>query len=348
LTLILSAKELYVRLCVIKNMKKIFICLSLIFTSSAFSYDQASLMHAFNSIVMIRGYQDNGSLGYGSGVIVGDNQIITNCHVLRGTKQPWVSQGDTTYSIVSVKSNPWQDLCLLDVHQLNAKPVPLGSSYDLNKNDEVIGIGHSNGAPVPLTTGGLIIAKYPNDKGNIILSSAKFRLGASGSGLFNINGELVGINTFKPTGYGSYYAVPVEWLKELMKKNEQDTFPIQGKALWEEDEDKKPFYLRIAIPKAKQDWQSVIAVSKKWVKEEPKNTEAWFELGYAYVASENFELAKEALEKSKQCDPKNIDPIFELGKLSIENNPNEVKNYLELLNQINLDKAEEFKALLKK
>ena len=88
--------------------------LSFIFLStSVVAYDQAALMHAYNSVVMIRGYQENGSLGYGSGVIVGENEIVTNCHVLRGTKKPWVSQGDTTYSIVSVKSNSWHDLVLI-------------------------------------------------------------------------------------------------------------------------------------------------------------------------------------------------------------------------------------------
>ena len=93
-------------------MKKLILSLILL-SSTVVAYDQAALMHAYNSVVMIRGYQENGSLGYGSGVIVGENEIVTNCHVLRGTKKPLVSQGDTTYSIISVKSNPWHDLCLV-------------------------------------------------------------------------------------------------------------------------------------------------------------------------------------------------------------------------------------------
>ena len=64
---------------------------------NAVAYDQAKLMHAWVSIVMIRGYTETGTLAYGSGVIVGENQVVTNCHVLRRTKQPWVSQGDTSY-----------------------------------------------------------------------------------------------------------------------------------------------------------------------------------------------------------------------------------------------------------
>ena len=293
-------------------MKKI-ILLLLVLTTTLFAYDQSALLHAFNSVVMIRGYQDNGSLGYGSGVIVGDNQIVTNCHVLRGTKKPWVSQGDQTYSIVSVKSNPWHDLCLIGTHGMSRTPVPLGSS-ELKKNSEVVGIGHSHGAPVPLTIGGLIIATYPNDNGNLILSSAKFRLGASGSGLFNMQGELVGINTFKTTGYGSYYAVPVEWLKDLMNQKEFDKFPLQGKALWEEDEDKKPYYLRIAIPKAKEQWSSVVKLADEWTKKEPSNTEAWFELGYAHLSLANMDAAKEAFKKSNECDKKILIQYLNLQK----------------------------------
>src|SRR6056300_1763800 len=144
-------------------MKKLILSLILL-SSTVVAYDQAALMHAYNSVVMIRGYQENGSLGYGSGVIVGENEIVTNCHVLRGTKKPWVSQGDTTYSIVSVKSNQWHDLCLIGTHGMSRIPAPLGTSK-LKKNSEVGGIGHSPGAPVPLTIGGLIIATYPIDNG---------------------------------------------------------------------------------------------------------------------------------------------------------------------------------------
>ena len=53
---------------------------------------------------MIRGYNEAGGLAFGSGVVVGDNQVVTNCHVLRRTKQPWVSQGEDTYSVTSVKA----------------------------------------------------------------------------------------------------------------------------------------------------------------------------------------------------------------------------------------------------
>ena len=168
-------------------------------------------MSSFFSVVMIRGYNDAGGLAYGSGVVVGDNQVITNCHVLRKTKQPWVSQGEETYSVTAVKADHWHDLCLVTTFGMATKPVLIGKSTDLKKGQGVIAIGHSNGAPAPLTSAGVVKSTYDLDQGKIILSTAQFRMGASGSGLFDTEGRLIGINTFKTSGRNSfYYALPIE------------------------------------------------------------------------------------------------------------------------------------------
>ena len=79
-------------------MKKIFLLVILLTnTSLAIAIDKALLLKAFGSIVMVRGYTESGSLAYGSGVIVGEGEVITNCHVLRRTKQPWISQGEDSF-----------------------------------------------------------------------------------------------------------------------------------------------------------------------------------------------------------------------------------------------------------
>ncbi|MDA7843162.1 trypsin-like peptidase domain-containing protein [Methylophilaceae bacterium] len=283
--------------------------LTLATSFTTYAFDRENLLKAWSSSVVIRGYTEDG-LAYGSGVVVAKDKVITNCHVLRKTKSPWVSFGETSFSVTGVQADRWHDLCLLSVFNLPVEPVPLGDSRNLKKGQEIVGIGHSGGAPVALTTGGNIIATYDFEGENIILSSAKFRMGASGSGLFDLKGNLIGINTFKTTGYGNYYSLPAAWIKALMNKEIETVFPINGKALWEEDEDKKPYFLKIAIPKTKKNWAELKLVTEKWVKDEPTNTEAWYELGYANEKLGKVADALVAYDKALEIDQNNSDALL--------------------------------------
>lgn len=284
-------------------------------TSSVFAFETSKMMEAFWGVVMIRGYNATGGLAYGSGVVVGENKVLTNCHVLRATKQPWVSRGEDTYSITGVKVDAWHDLCLVSTFAMPFKPVALGKSTDLKRGQELAAIGHSNGVPAPLTSSGNVKALFDSDKGKIIRSTAKFMMGASGSGLFDMEGKLVGINTFKTAGLGGsiHYALPIEWLEKLEKEPETTEFPVTGKALWEEDEDKKPFYMQAAVPESRQDWPKLAEVSAKWTQIEPNNTEAWYALGLANENLAKQDLALKAFQQAANLDKSNFDALVHIG-----------------------------------
>lgn len=284
------------------------------------AYDMQALMESFYSVVMIRGYNTSGGLAYGSGVVVADNQVITNCHVLRATKQPWVSRGEDTYAINSVKADAWHDLCLVSTQPMPFKPAKLGSSNTLKRGQEVTGIGHSNGVPAPLTSRGNVKGLYKDGTGNVIRTSAKFMMGASGSGLFDMDGKLVGINTFKTAGIGGaiHFALPIEWLESLQKQPEITTFPIQGKALWEEDEDKKPFYMQAAVPESREDWPKLATVAEKWTAAEPNAAEAWYSLGVALENLNQKDLATKAFNQAFLLDANNYDALVHLGLIAKE------------------------------
>ena len=287
-------------------------------TSSAFAFDTGKMMEAFYSVVMIRGYNASGGLAYGSGVVVGDNKVLTNCHVLRATKQPWVSRGEETYPITAVKVDAWHDLCLVSTFSMPFKAISIGKSTDLKRGQELAAIGHSNGVPAPLTSSGNVKALFDSDKGKIIRSSAKFMMGASGSGLFDMQGRLVGINTFKTAGLGGsiHYALPIEWLENLEKEPETTVFPVTGKALWEEDEDKKPFYMQAAVPESRQDWPKLTDVATKWTQAEPNNTEAWYALGLAYENLAKTDLALQAYQQSANLDKGNFEALVRVGTIA--------------------------------
>lgn len=323
-------------------------------TQPALAFDKAKLYSAYTSVVLIRGHNANGGLAYGSGVVVGKDKVLTNCHVFRSTKEPWISRGEDTYSISSVKADVWHDLCLVTTAPLPFNPAVIGKSADLKRGQEIVAFGHSNGVPAPLTSSGSVKALFDEtpfdiNPGKVIRSTAKFAMGASGSGLFDMEGNLVGINTFKTSGRAGsvHFALPIEWLDKLEKQTEISTFPISGKALWEDDEDKKPFYMQVAVPESRQDWPKLVQVAEKWTAAEPKNTEAWYELGLGLENSGINELAEKAYKQAVSLDNTNFEALKRLGALAKNRGDTpEVQRIQTALMEINKDVAAEYSEML--
>jgi hypothetical protein len=302
-------------------------CALIISASSAHAYDRAKLMKSFFSIVMIKGYTTDGSMAYGSGVVVGKNKVVTNCHIFRKTPEPYVSRGEDTYRITQIQADRYHDMCLVATDVTPFEPSDIGSATTMKKGAEIIGMGHSSGNPSPVNANGVLKSIYPFNNGYIIRSTARFSMGASGSGLFDGEGRLIGINTFKSPGRNAYfYALPIEWLASVEKQPIETKFPIDGKTFWEEE-----------------DWSKLLAVSQKWVKAEPKNTEAWYELG---VAQEHTKLKADAEKSYRQAlniSKDNVDAMFRLGLLAAEQgNIKEVQAMKLSISSIDTDTAEEF------
>lgn len=314
----------------------------------AAALDQQKVLASLQSVVMIRGYNDKGGVSYGSGVVVGENKVITNCHIFRSTKQPWISRGEDTYMISSVQADRWHDLCLVATESLPLKPVPMGKGNDIKRGQEVLAIGHSNGVPNPLTSAGVVKTTYDFDGGRVIRSSAKFLMGASGSGIFDLSGNLLGINTFKTPGRPAYfYSLPIEWLASLEKLPVETKFPITGKAFWEEDDHNKPFFMQMAIPELSSDWPKLEQVAEKWLTIDPKNTDAWYELGFAQENLSKPIQAKKAYEQAVNLDPSNTDALIRLGILAQSAGDKEgVRNINLTLGNINKELAAEFSQMV--
>lgn len=322
---------------------------SLATTQVSYAMDKQKMLDAYFGIVLIRGHNNSGGLAYGSGVVVGKDKVITNCHVFRSTKEPWISRGEDTYQITSVKADTWHDLCLVTTSPLPFKPVIIGKSTDLKRGQEIVAFGHSNGVPAPLTSNGSVKALYNDVSGKVIRSTAKFAMGASGSGLFDTEGRLVGINTFKTAGRtGSiHFALPIEWLDQLEKQTETSTFPIIGKALWEEEEDKKPFYMQAAVPESRADWPKLVQIAEKWTLAEPKNTEAWHAFGLGLDGAGKTEEAIKAYKQAVSLDNTNFEALFKLGALAKTRGDTEEMHRIQLaIAEIDKDIAAEYSATL--
>lgn len=165
----------------------------------------------------------------GSGVIISnDGYIVTNNHVIQGSKQIEVVLNDKrTFEAEVVGSDPNTDLALLKIDAKDLPVVVFGNSDELKIGEWVLAVGN----PFNLTstvTAGIVSAKARDI--NIINAEMKIEAfiqtdaavnpGNSGGALVNTRGELIGINTAIASETGSYagyaFAVPSSIVQKVV------------------------------------------------------------------------------------------------------------------------------------
>ena len=161
--------------------------------------------------------------GNGSGVIIdADGHILTNNHVVARAEDVRVTLTDgREYEARVVGRDPKTDLAVLKVDVTEPLPVAtLGSSDALRVGDWVMAIGNPFGLSHTVTAGivsgkGRIIGAGPYD--DFIQTDASINPGNSGGPLFNMRGEVVGINTaMVPHGRSIGFAIPIDTAKPLI------------------------------------------------------------------------------------------------------------------------------------
>lgn len=160
------------------------------------------------------------SLGSGF-VISADGYILTNNHVVDKAKDIKVAFTDgRVLDAKLVGKAPEIDVALIKVEAAGLPFVQFGDSETLEVGDWVVAIGNPFGLSHTVTAGivsakGRVIGAGPYD--NLIQTDAAINPGNSGGPLFNIQGEVVGINTMiLAKGQNLGFAVPVNMVKEVL------------------------------------------------------------------------------------------------------------------------------------
>jgi len=161
----------------------------------------------------------------GSGFIFKpDGHILTNNHVVANSDEIIVRLSDEhEYKAKIIGRDEETDLAVIKIEDGDKKDfpyVPLGNSGMLNIGDWVMAIGNPFGLSHTVTAGivsakGRVIGAGPYD--NFIQTDASINPGNSGGPLFNMKGEVVGINTaIYASGQGLGFAIPVNMAKKLV------------------------------------------------------------------------------------------------------------------------------------
>ena len=136
----------------------------------------------------------------GSGFIIKENgTVITNNHVIAGAEDILVRVGDKEYEAEVVGQDPYMDLAVLKM-KTNEKfsTVKFGDSDKARVGDWAVAIGNPFGLGGTVTAG--IISARNRDINltrydDFIQTDASINQGNSGGPLFNLKGEVIGINT---------------------------------------------------------------------------------------------------------------------------------------------------------
>ena len=160
--------------------------------------------------------------GAGSGVIISsDGYILTCAHVVSGASQITVTIGDTDYTATVVGEDDTSDVAVLKIDTTGLTPATVGDSDSLSVGDSVLAVGNPLGELGGTVTSGIVSAlnrsvtiqgTSSTNTMSLIQMDASVSPGNSGGGLFNMNGELIGLVNAKSSSSdaeGLGFAIPI-------------------------------------------------------------------------------------------------------------------------------------------
>lgn len=159
----------------------------------------------------------------GSGIVLGNGLVLTNHHVMSGATEATVTfSNGKKYKVQGiVEANPGKDIAIIKT--VNTYPVAgvalRTSSTGLSKGEKVVAIGSPLGLQNTVSEG--IISAFRNMDGiKLIQTNADIDNGSSGGGLFNTNGQLIGITSsgFDSNSANLNFAIAPEEYMPLVKK----------------------------------------------------------------------------------------------------------------------------------
>jgi S1-C subfamily serine protease len=278
---------------------------------AAAALEREALVRLGASMVRIEAPRDGGGLSFGSGVAVARDTVVTNCHVTRDARRIVAIHAGTRRDVTEQASDLPHDLCLLHAPGLDATPVGLGRSAVLASEQSLTALGYTGGAGLQASAGE-VIALHRLDGARVIQSSNYFTSGASGGGLFDDSGALVGVLTFRLRGDQThYYAAPAEWVQQLINAAEHGAFvevmPLarEPASYWEAAEAARPRFLEAAALMHAMRWADLQQRARAWLRVEPDDAQPWLALGMALVRLGQTSAGRHALECALRLDAAN-------------------------------------------
>lgn len=282
----------------------LFAALGLVALSAHAEFDRKIYQRIWPSVARVAALNTDNTVAKGSAVVVAPGKLITNCHVTRDARAVDIIAWGSQWKVKQQVKDIGHDLCLLIVGTDLGKVVELADPSDLKIGRDVAAVGYPSGLRLQITEGH-VKGLHLLDGERVIQSSAPFASGESGGGLFDRDGKLVGIITFRAAEMGDYYfALPAAWIKKLLDSEVVEFVGAkQSVAFWEQRAGEQPNFLRAISHETQKDWPRLKGLADEWIKLEAQNPEAYLALGKSSYFLHQPSDAVEALRKAVALDP---------------------------------------------
>ena len=256
-----------------------------------------------DSVVVIRSFDVKGKKeSMGSGVLLPNGNIATNCHVVEDGVRFEAGSRNQFVPATVIAGDTDKDICLLQAPAIKGKPARLGRAATLKVGEAVYAVGAPQGLELSLSDG--IVSQLRGGNPPFIQTTAAISQGSSGGGLFDQNAKLVGFTTLYIEGGQSLnFAMPVEWVAEI-RTARNNTARKRSQTDW--------FKQAMALEESKN-WPELLLLGKKWSEAEPNNANAWFFIGASYAFLNRYADAVQSYRQAIRINPESALAWYNVG-----------------------------------
>lgn len=283
----------------------------------------------------------------GSGFFIRPGQVITNLHVIRGARRTDIKTLDgkgRVYQVAGLLAVDEEgDLVLMRVNMSPERPRFSEIAESLPEEGEtVFVIGNPLKLEGSVTNGIISAVREVPGVGKIIQTTAAISHGNSGSPIFNMKGQVVGVVTVKVTnGQNISLGIGSDRLRELK--------PGALRSLAEIPAKDKTLDVGEALYRTGLDslwlgnYDHAVSYFENAVNRNPKRADAWIQVGYCKVKQGKNEEAIQAYQQALQLKPSSEDVLNKLGDAYYYAGrlPEAINSYKEAA-RLHPDKAEAF------
>lgn len=298
----------------------LFVAVALVSAGNSFSQENLPQLvkRVKPAIVAIVTYDEKGEpLITGSGFFLRPGQVVTNLHVIRGARSAEIKTLDGKGRIYPVAGtlaiDEEGDLALLSV---DLPPDPKRSSELATElpeeGEQVFVIGNPLKLEGSVSDGIVSAVRELPNIGKIIQITAPISRGNSGSPVYNLKGQVLGVVTIKVTnGQNINLAIGAGRLRELHPDKQQ---PLNDNVVRERGSDLSETLYKTGLDSLwLGDFDNAVGYFENAANKNPRRAAAWIQVGYCRVKQGKNEEAIKAYQQALQLNPRSDEINNKLG-----------------------------------